>query len=841
ETSGDIYEPDNTFSTASFIPRNETQNRSIHIVGDEDYVMFTLISSSTVTIETDGPTGDTYLYLYNSIHGTITSDDDSGNGFFSRITRTLPAGTYFIRVRHYSNDDTIAAYTLSLNVILPGSPVIGLSEATLSAECAVGTTAVSQTFEIRNIGGGTLSYSIGDNASWLTCTPTSGSSIGDIDVITINFTTSGLSIGSYSGTITISGNALNTGITLHVNLAVVAPVPEIAYTPTTLQPSCGRTAHPEPLTFEIWNSRYGTLQYDISANQPWLTVHPLFGTSTGERDLITVSFSTTGLDYGTYSATIMLSDIEATNSPRYITVLLTVQRPEIAVAPSSLSSVCWINTDAASKTFTVQNATHDTLNYDISADATWLTLSPTGGVSTGEADVINVVYNTSTLPYGTHTANVTIRDDEASNSPFTFTVTVLINTPYAPPPVRTAFVNGGIYAATECMATTSPLRRGIRVSLLALIIAAAVAFRRARALTAVVFCLALAIPGTAEASSAGGPRLDSDVILPEKSFFYTEQSSFRAIVPARGVTSFPIRFYNIGGNVLKWSIDSLPEWLTADLMSGVLEADQNETLIVSVDVKRLPKKVNESGVREATGLIEFSFSKSYYKKAAIQVLATTSTVDPKPDPDAVDAQPLKSYSLMNRVLVENPADVKIMPDSQATNINMLRSENNSDPNYYTNYATGFMERYRTYGVGVSMDDLFDGKSTDYEPTLGLLLSYRRKPPLTNLGLLAEFAFASTSDDSGDEDVLILTFGGSAQYFLPYFRGSYVFSGLRYGIENRTHKVYDDLDQTTGALAIPFGAGYTFYGTMFDCRASFSILPFTDNIGGLMSFSLLYYY
>ncbi len=114
----DVYEPDNLCPHAKSMNSNTLQTRTISPAGDDDWVNFTLASTSNVTIQTDGPTGDTVLWLYQSDCATeVASDDDGGNGFFSRIQmNNLPAGTYYILVRAYGDNSIIDPYYLELIV-----------------------------------------------------------------------------------------------------------------------------------------------------------------------------------------------------------------------------------------------------------------------------------------------------------------------------------------------------------------------------------------------------------------------------------------------------------------------------------------------------------------------------------------------------------------------------------------------------------------------------------------------------------------------------------------------------------------------------------------------------
>lgn len=125
--TADRYEPDNVFSTAKPIGNGDIQGRSIHVVGNQDWARFTLAApASNVRIETDGPDGDTEVWLYgpDTTATTIGYDDDGGFDLFSRIiVPSLPAGTYYIRIRAFGNS-VIPFYVLiaSWTESLPPAP-----------------------------------------------------------------------------------------------------------------------------------------------------------------------------------------------------------------------------------------------------------------------------------------------------------------------------------------------------------------------------------------------------------------------------------------------------------------------------------------------------------------------------------------------------------------------------------------------------------------------------------------------------------------------------------------------------------------------------------------------
>ncbi len=120
--AGDIYESDNDSTYAKTIATDGVpQVRSIDPVGDEDWVSFTIDDTYEVTMETTGTSGDTVMYLYDSALNYLDYDDDGGSGVFSLITRTLTAGTYYIRIHDFGNDSLISEYLLSISKKIPAT------------------------------------------------------------------------------------------------------------------------------------------------------------------------------------------------------------------------------------------------------------------------------------------------------------------------------------------------------------------------------------------------------------------------------------------------------------------------------------------------------------------------------------------------------------------------------------------------------------------------------------------------------------------------------------------------------------------------------------------------
>jgi hypothetical protein len=98
----------------------------------------------------------------------------------------------------------------------------------------------------------------------------------------------------------------------------------ISLSPSSLSASCSEGANAPSQSFEVRNSGRGTMSYAVGTTANWVSCTPASGTSTGESDPITVTYNTSGLAPGTYSATITIAAAGASNSPQTIPVTVNV-------------------------------------------------------------------------------------------------------------------------------------------------------------------------------------------------------------------------------------------------------------------------------------------------------------------------------------------------------------------------------------------------------------------------------------------------------------------------------------------------------------------------------------
>jgi carboxypeptidase family protein/BACON domain-containing protein len=153
------------------------------------------------------------------------------------------------------------------------------------------------------------------------------------------------------------------------------------------------------------------------------------------------SYTMDAVPLGTYSLTATRSgygartvggQAVAENGVTRVDFALAAAPPVIALSTPSLATTVIQGADATAASFTVRNAGGGALAYSIGVSASWLSVTPASGSSTGEADTIAVTRRTSGLAPGTYRAAINVSDPSATNSPQTIDVTLAVTAPVEP-------------------------------------------------------------------------------------------------------------------------------------------------------------------------------------------------------------------------------------------------------------------------------------------------------------------------------------------------------------------------------------------------------------------------
>jgi len=154
----------------------------------------------------------------------------------------LTAGSYNATITVTASGATNSPRTVPVTLTITAAPAtIGRSPSSFTFTGIQGASnPANQTLSLTNTGGGTLSWSVSDNASWLTVSPTSGTTTTETDAVPVSVNLASLAAGTYNGTITITASgATNSPQTVTVTLTVTAP-------PTTGTATLTWNANTEP-------------------------------------------------------------------------------------------------------------------------------------------------------------------------------------------------------------------------------------------------------------------------------------------------------------------------------------------------------------------------------------------------------------------------------------------------------------------------------------------------------------------------------------------------------------------------------------------------------------------
>jgi hypothetical protein len=197
-------------------------------------------ATQTLSISNRGGGTLSWTASDNAAWLSLSSASGTGNGTvtLTATTGTLAAGSYSGTVTLNAAGASPVTVPVTLTVATaPVPPAIGASPTHLSFVATQGgASPSSQTLNISNTGGGTLSWAASENAPWLRLSQASGTDNGVVTILVVTGTTA---VGTYNDSITLSAIGAST-ITVPVTLTVTAvPPPPPPPSPLTPPPAPG--------------------------------------------------------------------------------------------------------------------------------------------------------------------------------------------------------------------------------------------------------------------------------------------------------------------------------------------------------------------------------------------------------------------------------------------------------------------------------------------------------------------------------------------------------------------------------------------------------------------------
>ena len=238
-------------------------------------------------------------------------------------------------------------------------------------------------------------------------------------------------------------------------ITIGTPQPEISLSPTTLNfTRVIGTGNPTPQAFNIANVGAGTLNWTAVPDMGWIFASPSSGTGPAA---INVSVNTAGLGEGLHTGHVVVTDPAASNSPQNVTVNLTLTKPTLAAAPTSLSFTGEAGgANPALKTFALSASSSAAISWTSTKTSARMDYSPTAGTT---PNTINVTPNIAGLAAGTYNDTITVTAANAANSPLRIPITLtLTQAPVIsalPATLEFFAIEGGVNPAPDTVTVTN--------------------------------------------------------------------------------------------------------------------------------------------------------------------------------------------------------------------------------------------------------------------------------------------------------------------------------------------------------------------------------------------------
>ena len=143
----------------------------------------------------------------------------------------------------------------------------------------------------------------------------------------------------------------------------------IVLSPTSLSFEAAQGGdNPTPQTLRVWNAEEREMAFGTSENAPWLSRTPSAGISDGPDDAVRIALSVdvSGLEPGSYTASVRISGRRIGNSPQRVPVTLTVRPPGYArerVSPGERTEI--VTPDSTLRLIVPENAASAAVDIEV--------------------------------------------------------------------------------------------------------------------------------------------------------------------------------------------------------------------------------------------------------------------------------------------------------------------------------------------------------------------------------------------------------------------------------------------------------------------------------------------
>ena len=388
------------------------------------------MSSVPFTISVPSTTGTQFI-SFNPASGTATTAATP-----LQIT-LVPAAVVNLAPGSYQNQLLVSAggvnQTLTVNLNVSATPLVNVSPQQLMFTYAAGgNPPPQQTLTVSSTNGSNLPVTFSSNQSYLLVGGGTSTTPSTVTVAVV----SGLAVGTYNASITVTSGTQTqiVPVVITVNTGIGLTV-----TPTSLSFSqAANGPAPASQTVTLGSSTGAALAYSASATTAsggnWLTINGSTAVVQGSAPgSFTVLANGAQLAPGTYTGSIVITAVGASNSSVTIPVTLTVTAQTLAASPTALTFTGAVQGAApASQSINVTSTSGTAVSFTATATSssgTFLTVTPATGTT---PQAVTVSVNQNGLAAGSYTGTVTITSTAAGSVPLTVPVTFTVGTQVSP-------------------------------------------------------------------------------------------------------------------------------------------------------------------------------------------------------------------------------------------------------------------------------------------------------------------------------------------------------------------------------------------------------------------------
>ncbi len=331
-------------------------------------------------------TGASWLQLSNA--------SGTGNGSFSASFQTanLAAGTYSDTVVVTSKDGQKVSVPVTLTIL---SSAFTLSSNTATFSAINGTPLATQSVSLQLDSNATTTWSAASDASWLSVSPSSGTTPGTLN-LTADPSRGPLGSGSYSANVNLSAKDIpNKSLPVRLTLtpASLTPLPSsLSFGGTS-----GREFLSQPLKLSL-NTLSNAWPWTISGLPAWLTASTLSGTVNQAGTTLNLTPNPLAANAGSNSATIYATArVNGDTLSIPINATLNIDTHKLVASETGLSFTSTPAWSRLSKTIQLTDNLGAAGAWAASSDQAWLTVTASG-TTTGGVSSMNISANPASLP-----------------------------------------------------------------------------------------------------------------------------------------------------------------------------------------------------------------------------------------------------------------------------------------------------------------------------------------------------------------------------------------------------------------------------------------------------------